>query len=342
MGSARRRSQSAEPGPWRRGRRSATRQRARAQDGARRLGFQMVSGGSPTVREGTELCPRPPSRSGYRHVVRKNKVSSQTGMTRVTTRTLVLLFIAFLALAAGAFNLRDRLNQRPVYSDGVLWRDVEGLDVFADKVEPGGASSDAAPRLRSYVVADGVEPNGPAALAGVYRGDVLLGISVNGDDWDEIFRAEHVQIYLDQVKGQPGFPDSVNLHYYVARRNDKGDAVIKDGFADLQNLQARDPHTRRDLYLALIGLIYLGIGVYFLLKQGGAPYVTRFFIICLLSFIAHFYSPTQEMSTQFDKGIDLADAIALALLGPFFVHFAALYPLRKRIVARSRWLSRAV
>jgi PAS domain S-box-containing protein len=240
-------------------------------------------------------------------------------MTRVTTRTLVLLFIAFLALATGAFNLRDRLNQKPVYSDGVLWRDVEGL-----------------------VVADEVEPNGPAAQAGVYRGDVLLGISVAGDDVDEITRAEYVQIYIDQARGQPGFPASVNLHYLMERRNDKGDAVIKQGFADLQNLRARDPHTQRDLYLALVGLIYLGIGVYFLLKQGRAPYVTRFFIVCLLAFIAHFYSPTQEMRTQFDKGIDLADAIALALLGPFFIHFAALYPLRKRLVQRSLWQSRAV
>jgi S1-C subfamily serine protease len=64
----------------------------------------------------------------------------------------VLLFIAFLAVAAGAFNLRDRLNQKPVYSDGVIWRDVDGLGVVADRVEPGS----------------------PASLAGVYRGDVLL------------------------------------------------------------------------------------------------------------------------------------------------------------------------
>jgi len=241
-------------------------------------------------------------------------------MIRVTTRTLVLLFIAFLALAAGAFNLRDRLNQKPVYTDGVLWRDVPGLGVVADRVEP----------------------DGPAALAGVWRGDVLMMIGTNGSEYDPIDRAEYVQIFLDQVKGQPGFPNSVTLDYWVERRNDIGDAVVQDGVARLQSLQARNPHTQRGLYLALIGLIYLGIGVYFLLKQGRAPYVTRFFIICLLSFIWHFYSQTLEMRTQFDKGIDLADTIAIALLGPFFIHFAALYPVRKRLVARSQWLSRAV
>jgi PAS domain S-box-containing protein len=244
-------------------------------------------------------------------------VSSQTGTTRVTTRTLVLLFIAFLALAVGVFNLRDRANQKLVYEDGVLWRDVAGLGVVAERVEPGG----------------------PAARAGVYRGDVLLGISTTGSEpFDEITRAEHVQIYLDQAKGQPGFPNSLTLSYWLERRNDTGDVAIGQGIADLDRLQERDPHTWRGLYIALIGLIYLGIGVYFLLKQGRAPYVTHFFVICLLAFIAHCYSPTEEMRTQFDKGVDLADTIALTLLAPLFVHFAAIYPLRKSLYTRRRWL----
>ncbi|MBO0859015.1 MAG: PAS domain S-box protein [Chloracidobacterium sp.] len=250
-----------------------------------------------------------------------NKVMSQTGMTRVTTRTLLLLFIAFLALGVGVFNLRDRLSQKPAYSDGVLWRNVPGRGVVAERVEP----------------------DGPAALAGVWRGDILIGISTNGnDEFDEIDRAEYVQMYIDQAKDLQGFPNSVNLHYLVQRLNDSGNAVINEGSADLKSLEVRDPHIRRGLYLALIGLIYLGIGVYFLLKQGRAPYVTRFFIICLLSFIWHFYSTTEQMRTQFDNGIDLTDTIAVALIGPFFIHFAALYPLRKRLLARSKWLSRVV
>src|SRR5262245_50472157 len=119
-------------------------------------------------------------------------------MTRVSTRMLVLLFIAFLALAAGAFNLRDRLNQKPTYSDGVLWRDVTEI------------GDDGRPFNK--VVADKVEPGSPAALAGVYRGDALLGISTTGGfPFDEITRGEHVQILSDQGKGQPGIPKSVKL-----------------------------------------------------------------------------------------------------------------------------------
>ncbi len=244
-------------------------------------------------------------------------MNSQTGTTRVTTRTLLLLFIASLALAGGAFNLRDRLNQKPVYTDGVLWRDVAGVGVVADKVEPGS----------------------PASLAGIYQGDVLLGISTDsGQKLEEIVRAEHVQIYLDQAKDQLGFGNPLSLSYWVGRRNDSGDTIIRDGIADLQSLQVRQTHNVRGLYLALIGLIYLGIGVYFLLKQGRAPYVTHFFLICLLAFIAHFYSPTEEMRTQFDKGVDLADFIALILLAPALAHFTAIYPSRYHLFTRRRWL----
>lgn len=246
-------------------------------------------------------------------------MKSQTGTTRVTTRTLVLLFIAFLALGVSAFNLRDRLNQKPVYTDGVVWRDVEGVGVVAERVESGS----------------------PASLAGVYRGDVLIGISVGGD-FEIIEKAEHVQIYLDLAKDQLGFGAPLSLSYWVERRNDAGDVTIRDGVADLQSLQPRETHKARGLYLALIGLIYLGIGVYFLLKQGRAPYVTHFFVICLLAFIAHAYSPTEEMRTQFDKGIDLADTIAIALLAPLFVHFAMIYPMRQHLLTRRRWLGRGL
>ncbi|HKQ72425.1 MAG TPA: ATP-binding protein [Blastocatellia bacterium] len=248
-------------------------------------------------------------------------MNSQTGTTRVTTRTLALVFIAFLAVAAGAFNLRDRLNQKPVYSDGVIWRDVEGLGVVADRVEPGS----------------------PASLCGVYRGDVLLGVSTTGSEpFEEMSRASDVQIYLDQAAGQLSYGNRLILSYWLERRNENGDVAIREGVADLYSLQVRDPHIMRGLYHALIGLIYLGIGLYFLLKQGRSPYVTHFFIICLFMFIAHFFSPTEEMRTQFDKGIDLADTIALVFLAPLFIHFAAIYPSRQRLVARSQWLSRAL
>jgi len=245
-------------------------------------------------------------------------LKTQAGTTRVTTRTVLLLFIAFLAMAGGGFNLRDRLTQKPVPTDGVVWRDNGKLGVVAEAVEPGS----------------------PASLADIRRGDVLIGISTTGSEpFDEIVEARHVQIYLDQVKDnvQQGLP--VSLSYWIERRNDTGDVTIREGIADIDQLATRDTSRLRGVYFVLIGLIYLGIGIYVLFKQGNAPYVAHFFVICLLAFIVHGYSATEELRTQFDKAIDLTDTLALLALAPAFIHFAAIYPARYHLFSRRRWMS---
>ncbi len=244
-------------------------------------------------------------------------MTSQIGTNRVTTRTLLLLFIALLALASGAFNLRDRLNQKVVLTDGVVWRDDAELGVVADRIEPGSA----------------------AAKESIRRGYVLIGISPTGssDDFEVVEKAQHVQIYLDLAKDRAGDRNPATLSYWIEKRNDTGDTAMGEGVADLK-LAARPTNNLRGLYLAMVGLIYLAIGIYFLLRQGRAPYVTHFFLLCLLAFVAHFYSPTEEMRMQFDKAIDFADTLALILLAPMFLHFAAIYPARVQLFSRRRWL----
>jgi two-component system NtrC family sensor kinase len=242
----------------------------------------------------------------------------QMGANRITTSTLLLLFLAILALGGGGFNLRDRMNQKPVWSDGVIWKD------------------DA----KRGVVAAQVESRSPASQAGVQQGDVLTGICSTGDDqYDEITEAHHVQIYIDNAKDLMQLGHPLNLSYKIERWNDSGDRLIGDGFADLQKLIKREPGEYRGLYLAFVGLLYLGLGVYFLIQQGRAPYAKHFFLICLLAFIVHFYSPTEEMRTQFDKVIDMIDIGALILLGPLFVHFAASYPDHYPFLTRRRRLA---
>ncbi|MFZ4627709.1 MAG: ATP-binding protein [Blastocatellia bacterium] len=240
----------------------------------------------------------------------------QARTTRVKTRTMLLLFVAILALGSGVFNLRDRFNQRPILTDGVDWRDDPGLGVRAERVESGS----------------------PAARADVRPGDYLIGISTTGDEpFELIEKAQHVQVYLDQAKDQLAQGGGLTLSYWIERRNDEGDTVLREGIADLDRLQVRETHLLRGSYLALIGLLYLAIGLYFLLKQERAPYVTHFFLLCLLAYVVHFFSPTEEMRTQFDKATDFADAVALILLSPLFLHFAAIYPTRYSLSSRWRW-----
>src|SRR5262245_707695 len=230
---------------------------------------------------------------------------------------MLLLFVAILAMVSGAFNLRDRINQKAISSDGVVWRD------------------DA----RGVIVSD-IEPGSPAVGAGIQRGDIILGIDISGtNEFEEITEAQQVQIYLDQAKDQILLGHPLKLSYLIDRPNDTGDISLRQGIADLDRLQIREPHLYSGLYLAFLGMIYLGIGIYFLLKQGRAPYITHFFLICLTTFIVYFYSPTEEMRMQFDKGIDIADKIALILIPPLFVHFAAIFAARVHLFERLRWLA---
>jgi two-component system, NtrC family, sensor kinase len=245
-------------------------------------------------------------------------LTPQTGTIRITTRTLLLLFLALLALGSGAFNLRDRLNQKPVWTDGVIWKDDS----------------------RFGVVAEAVAPRSTASLEGIYRGDILVGICTTGDDvFDEMTEAQHVQVYLDNAKDLVQLGHPLSLTYRIERRNDAGDKVIFEGYADLKKLDVRETNNVRGVYLALIGLAYLALGIYFLLRQGRAPYTTHFFLLCLLAFIAHCFSATEEMRMQFDKVIDLTDAVALILLAPLFVHFAASYPDQRQFFSRHRWMA---
>ena len=239
----------------------------------------------------------------------------QTGTTQVTTRTLLLLFIAALAMTAGVFNLRDRLSQKPVKTDGVEWRDRDGR-----------------------VVAKSVERGSAAWYHDIRPGDILVGISQDGKEpFDELRGAQYVQLYIDQTKDQ--LKDGIPLSYLIVTLNDAGDKDIRQGIVDFYELDTRPTHLPRGIYLALIGLIYLGIGIYVLLQQGRAPYVTHFFVLCLLAFMVHFYSPTEELRAQFDKAIDLTDAFAFILLAPVFAHFAAIYPQRRSLLTRRRWLT---
>jgi PAS domain S-box-containing protein len=245
---------------------------------------------------------------------KKNVGKTQATNRQVTTRTVLLLFLAALVVIGGAFNFRDRLQQRPIPADGVQWTDVAGVGVVAARVSP----------------------SSPAGRAGVYPGDILAAVSTDqGREFEELTEARYVQIYLDQVKDQ--VDDYHPLSYLIIRHNSAG--TQSEGIADLHRLESRSENLPRGFYLALIGLIYLAIGAYVLLRQSGAAYATHFFFICLCAFIAHFYSPTQELRTQFDKTADVADSLAWLLLGPLFVHFAAIYPSRDHLFNRRRWLS---
>ena len=235
----------------------------------------------------------------------------------LTGKTWLILVAAALLIAAGALNFSQRLNHQPPPWDGVAWVDT-AQGIVAKTIEPGSA----------------------AASARMIPGDHLLAISMSGEKCEDvtrgprceqIARATDVQIYLDQahVGGE--------IHYLIERPSYPEET--RNYYADLDNLGAIPNWTPRDLYVNLIGVVYLLVGLFVVFKQGGrAPFVLHFATLCLAAFVFHFYTPIGTY-----KDLDLAIAFlrnaALIMFAPLFLHFSAIYPVRYHLFEERRWRS---
>ncbi len=224
----------------------------------------------------------------------------------LTAKTWVLLIVAALLIAAVALNFSQRLRQQPPPWDGVSWIDTA-----------------------NGVIAKTVAPNSAAARARLMAGDHLIAASVDDRKYETGFNASGVQIYLDQaqVGGE--------IHYLIERPSYPAEA--RTYYADLDNLSAIQNWTARDLYLNLIGLVYLCIGLFVIFKQGGrAPFVLHFATVCLAAFVFHSYTPIGKYK-DLDLAIAFLDNAGLILFAPLFLHFSAIYPVRYHLFDEKRW-----
>src|SRR5437870_4277163 len=97
--------------------------------------------------------------------------------------------------------------------------------------------------------------------------------------------------------------------------------------------------TARDLYLNLIGLVYLCVGLFVIFKQGGrSPFVLHFASLCLAAFVFHFYTPIGTYK-DLDLAIAFLRSAGLIMFAPLFLHFSAIYPTRYRLFEERRWRS---
>jgi two-component system, NtrC family, sensor kinase len=223
----------------------------------------------------------------------------------LTNQTWLLLIAAAALIAAGVLNFGQRLRRETPPWDGVKWVDThEG--VIAETVESGSAAD------RAHLLA----------------GDRLLGV-VGTLKYEEVVRAKDVQIYLDQARV------GGEIHYLIERPSYPQESRYY--YADLDNLGAIHNWIPRDLYINLIGLVYLFVGFFVLFKQGGrAPFVIHFAGLCLAAFVYHFYTPLGSY-----RDLDLAVAFlrnaAFILFPPLFLHFCAVYPTRQHLFNDRRW-----
>lgn len=229
----------------------------------------------------------------------------------LTSWSLIWLLASVLFVAAGALNLSQRAFQNLPPTDGVLWSQrADGI--YAEKVTPGFAGS----------------------RAGISVGDKLIGIGLDEGKTDEITSVADVQMYLEAA-GVDG-----NLTYFYQ----KPAYSFADNyyFADLRHIDPITRWTPSVIFLSIVGVIWLGVGIFVLFKQGSrSPFVLHFATVCLAAFIFHSYRAI-GIGKDFDLAVDLLDNIALAFFVPLFVHFCIRYPVRSAVFTEQRWRTLAI
>jgi len=212
--------------------------------------------------------------------------------SQVRFLAVLLSLLTIAAVVFAGFNFeKERESTAP--DDGVTW------------VEQGGR-----------LLADRVEPNGPALKAGIKPGDQLL--SVNGQEVKNLPGLER-QIYRTGVWSKAAYSlqrDSVALDCSV---------ILIPADRSLNN------------WLRLIALIYLGIGLYVLLRRWTAPGSTHFYVFCLISFIAYSFKYTGKLN-EFDWTIYWSNIVAWVLQPALFLHFVLTFPEKRRSVSKHPWL----
>jgi two-component system, NtrC family, sensor kinase len=219
----------------------------------------------------------------------------------------MLMIAAGLLVTAGVLNLVQRAKHQTPPKDGVFWVDT-----------------------KDGIIAKTVEPNSVAARNYVNPGDHLVAIRLPQHDKDqEVIHARDVQMYLEQarVNGE--------IHYLLERPSYPVES--RWYWADLDHLEAIQKWSAREVYINVIGVIFLLVGFFVLFKQGGrSPYVLHFATVCLTAFVFLLYTPAATYR-DLDLGIAFLRNIALILFAPLFLHFCILYPTKHQLFPERRW-----
>jgi len=156
------------------------------------------------------------------------------------------------------------------------------------------------------LIADKVLPDSPARRAGVQRNDLLT--AVNGSPMVHLSDLER-ELYRTGVY--------IRAHYSITRQGLALDAPI--------DVAPVPPDRSVQQALRLIGLIYLAIGIYVLLRRWTAPRATHFYLFCLVSFALNALKYTGEWDIL-DKSVFWLNVLAESLQPALFLHFAFSFP----------------
>ncbi len=224
----------------------------------------------------------------------------------ITIWSMIWLLATIFFVVGASLNLSQRLTKQLPATDGLLLIQKDD-GVYVDRVIPDLAG----------------------ARAGLIAGDRILAISLDEKNFDEVVSAADVQLYLEQA-GVNG-----NLTYYYQRPSYAFSSNFY--YADLHKIDSLPRWTPSILFLSIVGFIWLAIGLFVLLKQGGnAPFVLHFAALCLAAFIFHSYKPIGS-GEDLDLAITILDDLAFLAFPAIFVHFCLRYPTRSAVFGEHRW-----
>jgi PAS domain S-box-containing protein len=165
------------------------------------------------------------------------------------------------------------------------------------------------------LVADRVEANGPGYKAGIKEGDRVSAVNDH-----------EISSSAALVRQMYAVGPWSKATYSLVRQGIPVDAVII--LAPLEK--------SLNYWLRFIALIYLGIGIYVLMRRWTAPGSMHFYVFCLVSFIFYAFKYTGKFN-QFDWVIYWANVTAGLLQPALFLHFALTFPEPRSFVRRHRW-----
>jgi two-component system NtrC family sensor kinase len=165
------------------------------------------------------------------------------------------------------------------------------------------------------LIADVVSAGSAGSIADIEPGDVLRTIN---------FRPVLLPQDLGRIINDPQNA-ARPLQYEITRGTET--------FVKL--LIPQEKSSRFYFYLAFVGFVILGIGLFAFLKSRSRSFALHFYFLCLAFFGAYAFSPTGKLDTL-DWIFYWCDELFLLVLAPVFLHFALHFPEKRSWFPRDK------
>jgi two-component system NtrC family sensor kinase len=166
------------------------------------------------------------------------------------------------------------------------------------------------------LIAEQVQSDGPTSRAGVKIGDQLAAV-----DGHKVATTAALMRELYRVGAWS------KATYSLVRESVPVDVTVIPAPAERSQYN----------WLRLIGLIYLGIGLYVLLRRWTAHGSTHFYVFCLVSFVFYTFHYSGKLNA-FDWTIYWGNVVAGLLQPALFLHFVLTFPERRGFVRKHSWV----